>query len=42
MTAKCVECGREFDLLVEEEADEWTSGHDCESGETFPDWRWAK
>ncbi len=28
--AKCVECGRVFDLLDEEEAGEWFyGGHDC-------------
>ena len=26
----CAECGREFDLLDESEADKWYSGHDCE------------
>lgn len=29
--AKCVECDREFDLLDEDEANEWTYGHDCEA-----------
>lgn len=29
--AKCVECGRVFDLLDEEEASEWFYGHDCEA-----------
>ena len=28
--AKCVECGRVFDLLDEEQADEFYYGHDCE------------
>lgn len=28
--AKCVECNRVFDLLNEEEAEEWYYGHDCE------------
>ncbi len=28
--AKCVECERVFNLLVEEEAGEWFYGHDCE------------
>ncbi len=28
--AKCVECGRVFDLLDEEEASEFHYGHDCE------------
>lgn len=27
----CAECGREFDLANEEEADEFHNGHDCES-----------
>lgn len=27
---KCVECGREFDLTNEQDADEWYNGHDCE------------
>lgn len=29
-TAKCVECGRVFDLLDENDANEWFYGHDCE------------
>jgi hypothetical protein len=28
--AKCVECGRVFDLLNEVDAEEWGYGHDCE------------
>lgn len=28
--AKCVECGRVFDLLNETDASEWAYGHDCE------------
>lgn len=28
--AKCQECGRVFDLLDEEESQEWYYGHDCE------------
>lgn len=28
--ARCVECGRVFDLLDEEEASEFYGGHDCE------------
>jgi len=28
--AKCVECGRDFDLLDEEQAAEFYYGHDCE------------
>ena len=29
---KCVECGRVFDLLDEEQANEFFYGHDCEEG----------
>jgi len=29
--ARCVECGRVFNLLNEEEAGEYYYGHDCES-----------
>lgn len=29
-TAKCVECGRVFDLSDEADTDEWFYGHDCE------------
>jgi len=29
-TAECVECGRLFDLMDEEQAGEWYYGHDCE------------
>ena len=28
--AKCYECGRVFDLLSENDAQEWYYGHDCE------------
>lgn len=28
--ARCPECGRVFDLLDEEQAEEWYYGHDCE------------
>jgi DNA-directed RNA polymerase subunit RPC12/RpoP len=28
--AKCVECGRIFDLLDEDDANEYYYGHDCE------------
>jgi hypothetical protein len=28
--ARCVECGRVFDLMDEVDADEWFYGHDCE------------
>lgn len=27
---RCVECGRVFDLLNEDDASEWYYGHDCE------------
>ena len=27
----CAECKREFDLLDEVDAQEWSYGHDCES-----------
>ena len=27
---KCEECNRVFDLLDEEQANEWYYGHDCE------------
>ena len=30
MKTKCPECGRVFDLLDENDADEWAYGHDCE------------
>jgi hypothetical protein len=30
---KCIECGRIFDMYVEEQADEWYNGHDCEEVE---------
>lgn len=29
--AQCAECGREFNLTDEEDADEYVNGHDCES-----------
>ncbi len=28
--AQCYECGRIFDLLQEDQAEEWFYGHDCE------------
>ncbi len=28
--AKCVECSRVFDLLNDNDANEWAYGHDCE------------
>lgn len=31
LNARCVECGRVFDLLNETDADEWAYGHDCET-----------
>jgi hypothetical protein len=30
MSASCVECGRKFDLLNENDANELAFGHDCE------------
>jgi hypothetical protein len=27
----CVECGRKFDLMDEEQSSEWHYGHDCEA-----------
>jgi hypothetical protein len=30
-SAKCAECGRVFDLLDEDDAAEWSYGHDCET-----------
>ena len=30
-TIKCIECGRIFNLLDENDAQEWYYGHDCES-----------
>jgi hypothetical protein len=27
----CPECGRQFDLLDETDAAEWSTGHDCEA-----------
>lgn len=30
---RCVECGREFDLLDEDDAVEWSFGHECEAKE---------
>lgn len=29
--ARCVECGRIFDLTDERDAEEWAYGHDCEA-----------
>jgi len=29
--AKCGECGRVFDLLAEDDAQEYYYGHDCEA-----------
>jgi hypothetical protein len=28
--ARCVECNRVFDLLDDNDANEWAYGHDCE------------
>lgn len=33
----CEECGREFDLLNEEDAAELAYGHDCEVDDALPD-----
>ena len=30
MKRECVECGRVFDLSVDEDAEEFAYGHDCE------------
>jgi len=30
LIVKCEECEREFDLLSEDDAQEWYYGHDCE------------
>ena len=30
MKTQCVECDRVFDLLDENDAEEWYYGHDCE------------
>jgi len=30
MSARCVECGRQFDLMNEGDVAELTYGHDCE------------
>ena len=30
MTATCPECERVFDLLDEDDANEWAYGHDCD------------
>lgn len=32
MKRRCPECGRVFDLTDENDADEFYSGHDCETG----------
>lgn len=29
MVTTCEECGRDFDLLDEEQAEDWGYGHDC-------------
>lgn len=33
MRRKCDECGRIFNLMDEDDSNEWWYGHDCESGE---------
>lgn len=30
-TVQCPECYREFNLLHENDAEEWAGGHDCEA-----------
>jgi hypothetical protein len=30
MKTECAECGRVFDLLDDNDQEEWTYGHDCE------------
>jgi predicted nucleic acid-binding Zn ribbon protein len=37
--AECVECGRYFDLMQDNDADEYVNGHDCETGS--PAWLFA-
>ena len=32
---ECPECDRLFDLLDEEDANEWYYGHDCESEQKY-------
>jgi DNA-directed RNA polymerase subunit RPC12/RpoP len=34
MIVVCAECGREFDLVDEQDAEEWYYGHDCEGGDS--------
>lgn len=34
MVAKCEECGRKFDLTIEDQASEYYYGHDCEEVES--------
>lgn len=31
MKRRCPECGRVFDLMDEDDADEFFNGHDCEA-----------
>jgi hypothetical protein len=33
MKVTCAECGRVFDLTIQEQADEFAYGHDCEVSE---------
>ena len=33
--AQCVECSRVFDLLDEDDSNEWAYGHDCEAQMTY-------
>jgi len=30
-TVRCVECGRVFNLMNDDDAAEWSTGHDCEA-----------
>ena len=40
LTRTCPECGRIFDLLDEDDSDEWFTGHDCEDNPDPDDgWR---
>lgn len=32
LSPTCGECGRTFDLLDADDAEEWAYGHDCEPG----------
>lgn len=32
MIVTCEECGKEFDITIPEQAEDWAYGHDCEEG----------